>query len=117
MMIAAPAIFIILADFIIRMSEKLREGKQQLAIKALILILIALPIRYSIERIKPLERSPEKKEWRIALQASIDALPADSKILVINEAQHIEAMFFFDCVAYDIIPKKKIHSKDQIQRI
>jgi len=96
----APAIFIMTAMFFVN----LQDYKTKIPyIKPLILfLLIALPIRYSIERIKPFNNR-EIPQW-ISKIKEIEAQNKNQKAVVFNTQHPIETMFHTDMVAYETKP-------------
>jgi 4-amino-4-deoxy-L-arabinose transferase len=101
-LIAAPAIFImcgLFADYLLR--NRLRFRYQWIPVSLLAGLLI-LPIRYSIERIKPFSIESRKPSWA----NDIYDLQLDPKKpnVVFNSKHPIETMFYRDCTAYPFIP-------------
>jgi 4-amino-4-deoxy-L-arabinose transferase len=101
-LIAAPAVFIITAVTVSHIQEHLRtSGRYKPLLIVLGLALILLPIRYSIERVKPftvLNRNPDWNKEILSIQHS----PLNSKQTVFfNCPRPIETMFFTDCIAYE----------------
>lgn len=100
--IAAPAVFIITAIAFQHIEETVATGAGYKYLRiAACFSLVALPVRYSLERVKPftvMERNP-------AWQRRIDSLrrsPANSDKTVVFNCKHpIETMFFTNCVAYE----------------
>ncbi len=101
-MIAAPAFFILTAFFIVywsKIMERLIINKGVLNL--FLILLIALPIRYSIERIKPFKERMVYPEWRISLESFKRTLGAETKqVLLSNEPHYLDAMFYYDLLAY-----------------
>ncbi len=90
----APALFILIALFI----QYLKRNKSQFRYPKLITILTAalllLPIRYSIERLKPIKnRSQEMIEFKK------ECANYDNKTVIFKEEHYIQAMFYSDCAA------------------
>jgi 4-amino-4-deoxy-L-arabinose transferase-like glycosyltransferase len=102
---AAPAFFMLTALFfryVILIRKK--SGYPRIAL-AIAIGLIALPVRYSIERVKPfssLERSPAWAEEFRNLNGSLDA---SGKYVLFGEERYAEAMFYCkNLTAYLIVP-------------
>jgi len=99
-LIFAPAVFIIIAVFIFEYLPKLKINK---IFKVLILVLlIGLPIRYNIERLKYFKNEDKSIEtyatWKLNLmnfEASVDG-----KIILFNDKRYIRTMFYTDIIAY-----------------
>jgi 4-amino-4-deoxy-L-arabinose transferase len=111
-LIAAPAVLIVLGIFIDHLLVEIKAGKNKWVFGFLILLLLALPIRYSIERIKPftsLERSPA---WSVLTKKIVKKYDGENAILF-GYPKPIEAMFYSDGgVVYPFIP-----SHDTIDRL
>jgi 4-amino-4-deoxy-L-arabinose transferase len=98
-----PALFMITAEFYYWLNEK---SKSSTSLKGLfyvvMILLLVLPIRYSIERIKPFEKKPRNPQWAKDLRVLGDEnLP---KAVLFNYKRPIEAMFYTDITAYSEIP-------------
>ena len=95
----SAAIFILTAMFFYELHSYDSKFKK---IKTLILILlIALPIRYSIERIKPFSIRERNPNWIAEMKKLNDQ---DSKSVVFNCKYPIETMFHTNLIAYESIP-------------
>jgi len=102
-MIAAPALFITTALFIDYLLSNIKSFKYKWVVIIAIIILIGLPIRYSIERIKPftvMERNPEWAEETRNIAQQIDGKNA----VLFGYDRPIEAMFYGDGIVYSGIP-------------
>jgi len=101
LIIAAPAIYILTAFFLYYLF-KIRLYFKKISIKLIYLtmfLLVALPIRYSIERIKPFKNRYEYPEWRVRME-QLQKNTASQKIILSNEPYYLNAMFYFDFIAY-----------------
>jgi len=105
MLFTAPALFIITADFFSMLSKYKSTHQPKWLINIILVLLIALPIRYSIERIKPFEKMERKPQWVQELKKMKNERPR--KTILFNYPNPIEAMFYTDITAYDRIPDKK----------
>lgn len=97
----APALFIATALLFVYLYENRNQFRFRWLVNTILILLIALPVRYSVERIKPFkERAPIP-----AIVPKIQSLKltADS-IVVIKTAQPIEIMFYTGAMAYDKVP-------------
>lgn len=68
-------------------------------------LLLALPVRYAIERIKPFKNSDRNPQWVIDLRA-INNQKIENGVLL-NYARPIEAMFYTNLTAYSHIPDQE----------
>lgn len=101
----APAIFMITAYFWYFLKQNRKQFKYPILVNVVLLLLIALPIRYSIERIKPFanrERFPESVQALKSFAASL-AVSSD-KLLIFGTPMPIETMFYVGGAAYEAIP-------------
>jgi hypothetical protein len=65
-----------------------------------------LPIRYSIERVKPFENKDRNPAWTKELR-NLESKVGDSKAAVFNIEHYIEAMFYAKVSAYPFIPDQR----------
>lgn len=100
----APALFIITALFWEYLFVYRKRFKYKGLIIIILFLLIALPVRYSIERIKPFAIRERNPQWTKELRELNEQLGDDKEILVFNSEHPIETMFYTDYVAYSTIP-------------
>ena len=103
----APAIFIMTAlfwNYLLRYKNKFRY---KWLIYTVVILLIALPIRYSIERIKPFENLDRNPQWTKNIRA-LKTIAPERKKVIFNEPHYVETMFYTDIIAYDFIPSQEI---------
>lgn len=78
-----------------------------------LVLLIFLPIRYSIERIKPFSKLERNPDWVSTLK-QLDLNQHTNKIVIFNCKYPIETMFYTDFIAYETMPDtdklKEIHA-------
>lgn len=101
-----PALFIMTAEFWYELSAYKTNHKPKWLFNLILLLLIVLPIRYTIERVKPFEQTDRKPQWVIDLK-KLD----DRKIIngvLFNYDKPIEAMFYTDLTVYPNLPNKEI---------
>ena len=103
-LIAAPAIFMITVRAFIDWKEiKINKQWQKRTVTVLAYGFILLPIRYSIERLKPFEENPNPA-WNKQITAfAKSALNTDSTI-IFNCPHPAEMMFATKCTCYEITP-------------
>lgn len=103
----SPALFLITADFFYWLVQNKKNYKYQWMITVLLILLIVLPVRYSIERIKPFENKERKPEWVSDLK-KMNEKKIDRGVLF-NYDEPIEAMFYTDLTAvYSDLPNKSL---------
>ena len=105
LLIIAPAFFILTAYF----AEYLKRNRLKMRfnpklISLILFLLIALPIRYAFERLKPFNYDKINSEKTIWLK-TIDAKTGGAGTVLFNESDFIRAMFFSNITAvYPNIP-------------
>lgn len=99
--IAAPAISIAIALFalqLIALRRHAAERSRRIVFAALVTLLLVLPLRYGVERLKPGVVQREQ-EWATRIKA-IAALPQAERLVIVNCRWPIETMFYTPAVAY-----------------
>jgi 4-amino-4-deoxy-L-arabinose transferase-like glycosyltransferase len=104
----APAIFIVTALFWEYLYAYRDRFKYKGFIIGVLILLIALPVRYTIERIKPFTIRNRNPQWAQELRAL--GRHVNNETVVFNAEHPIETMFYTDCVAYPGIPDSLILS-------
>jgi 4-amino-4-deoxy-L-arabinose transferase len=103
--IAAPAIFMMIARFAEVMWEQARTmNRGKVWLRIVVIAAIALPIRYAVERAKFLDSTDRNPEWVKELQA-LNSRHIEKGVLFNYDAP-IEAMFETGLTAYTDIPDK-----------
>ena len=93
--IFAPALFIITADLFFKLKEWAVESKWKYVHYLIMASMIILPVRYCIERLKPLQEKA----------AQIEYPEYQSNQVIFNDPNYIETMFFTNCAAsYPYLP-------------
>ena len=109
-LISAPAFFILTAIFfyyVLSLRNKLRINNFFIISFAFLLIL--LPVRYCFERVKPMEEREilSRPAWQSALEElADDSLFPNDRIVIFNEPNYVQAMFYWDFIVYDRTLKK-----------
>lgn len=98
----ASAIFIMTSMFFVYL-ESLQTKYSKLK-NLTMLLLVILPIRYSIERIKPFDIRDRNPSW-IQEMKNICAITEAKKAVVFNCRFPIETMFHTDMIAYETAPE------------
>lgn len=102
----APALFIITAEFWYFIFDLRDNKKYKWLIYLLLILIIALPVRYSIERIKPFEIRDRNPEWVSQLKTL--KYRNIEKGVLFNYAEPISAMFYTNLTVYPNIPEKQV---------
>lgn len=102
----SPALFMVTSEFFFMLNDYKKSRNVKWFFNLILLLLIALPIRYMIERVKPFDQSNRNPAWVISLRNINDR--KISKGILFNYDKPIEAMFYTNLIAYKTIPDKNI---------
>lgn len=98
----APALFFVTADFFYMFKANTKLPRWLVMI--VLALLIALPVRYTIERMKPFDRIDRNPAWVRELK-ELD-FEKNSKTILFNYKAPVEAMFYANLTAYPNVPDK-----------
>ncbi len=102
----SPSLFMITAEFWVMLSSYKMNNKPKWLYNLILFLMIALPIRYTIERIKPFEISERSPQWVTDLK---DLNHKNiSKGVLMNYDRPIEAMFYTNLTVYANIPDRHV---------
>ncbi|HBS86968.1 MAG: hypothetical protein A2W91_02010 [Bacteroidetes bacterium GWF2_38_335] len=99
-----PALFLLTGAFWTDLKEKRIKIKVKWLTGLILVLLIVLPVRYSIERIKPFEKRDRNPEWVVALR-ELNEKDIQNGVLF-NHPKPLIAMFYTDLTVYPFIPGK-----------
>ncbi|HMB69071.1 MAG TPA: hypothetical protein VKU85_07155, partial [bacterium] len=104
-MVAAPAIFVMIGCHWVALRDRLRgaPGPGRWLAGAACVLLLALPARYGVERVKPLDSPPWDRAEARAMERLGDRL-AGPPTVVFRAERPIELMFHADLIAYPQFP-------------
>lgn len=105
LLFTAPALFIITAAFFFELVNFRLTHKPKWLYNLILALLIILPIRYGIERMKPFENYDRNPNWVTELK-QLNGRNIQNGILF-NYENPIEAMFYTDLIVYPILPSKE----------
>ena len=100
----SPALFMITADFFYMLVDYKKQHRPKWVFNLILVLLIALPVRYTIERTKAFQKRDRHPQW-VANLKELNKKKITKGILF-NYDKPIEAMFYTDLTAYRIIPDK-----------
>ena len=106
LLFASPALFMMTAEFWYMLYGYRENHKPKWLFNLILVLLIALPIRYSIERMKPFNISERNPQWVETLREFNDR-KIDNGVLL-NYDRPIEAMFYTNLTAYPYIPDEQV---------
>lgn len=101
----SPALFIMTADFWYMLAHYKLERKPQWLFNLILFFLIAFPVRYTIERVKPFERRDRSPQWVQELR-KLNERSIENGVLL-NFGKSVEAMFYTNLTVYPNIPDKE----------
>jgi 4-amino-4-deoxy-L-arabinose transferase len=106
----APALFIISAWFWYYLRDRKFTGFSKYVFYLLLFLMIVLPVRYSLERIKPFAEKDRNPVWSQNLREfSQNEIP--EKSLLFNYSRPIEAMYYTNLTAYSFLPDETMISE------
>jgi 4-amino-4-deoxy-L-arabinose transferase-like glycosyltransferase len=100
-----PALFMITAEFYYWLYDARPNHKLKWFNSIILILLIILPIRYTIERIKPFEIKERNPQWVVDLRYLNKN--TSEKMVLFNYNRPVEAMFYTELTVYPTIPDKK----------
>lgn len=111
LLFAAPTLFLTTALFMVFLRRYQDRFRTPWLARLLAFALIALPIRYSIERMEPFQAAYVQPAWRSQLQTLLkdEAKP----VALFNYPAAIPAMFYHELIAYERCPE--LEALQQIQ--
>ena len=107
-MFSAPSIFIISGLFWRYLNRFRKRFRYKLIPVLIFLLLIILPVRYTIEKTKIIQVRERKPQWITEIK-DMKALgkALNGKLVIFNTERPIETMFYVDCIAYPFIPDQR----------
>jgi 4-amino-4-deoxy-L-arabinose transferase len=106
LLFASPALFIMTAEFWFMLAAYRKNHRLKWVFNLILILLIALPIRYSIERIKPFDKTDRNPQWVKDLKTLNESKITNG--ILFNYSNPIEAMFYTDITVYQNIPENYI---------
>jgi 4-amino-4-deoxy-L-arabinose transferase-like glycosyltransferase len=103
LMLSSPAFFLITAWFWYQLQESHAKRKYVWVKQVILWLLILLPVRLNIERMKPFEQVDKNPAWAQELRTLNQEIP-EKKVVIFNSERPIETMFYTDFVAYSGSP-------------
>ncbi len=101
-LIAAPAVFIITGIAFVRLAAYAKEySRYRIGIQIIRACLVLLPVRYSLERIKPFTVLDRDPEWNREIKALGRNNSVNNRTVFVHCRHPVELMFYTDAVAYE----------------
>jgi len=105
---SAPAIFIITAVAFDYFRRRVMFGSRFVG-TAIAYCFILLPVRYTIERVKPFEQVNVDPEWNRDIEEFAGSRYDAANTVVFNCPHYIEMMFKTKCICYETPPRCSNH--------
>jgi 4-amino-4-deoxy-L-arabinose transferase-like glycosyltransferase len=102
---AAPALFLLTASFFYYVKGTAKKWRPRWLPAVCLVLLIALPVRYSLDRLKFFQYQERKPAWVSEIKQLQNKLPG--KAVIFNHARPIEVMFYTDYIAYKRLPSRE----------
>ena len=103
---ASPALFIITAEFWHMLLQYREDHRPRWLYNIILFLLIALPLRYTIERVKPFNISGRHPQWVKDLE-QLNKRDIQKGVLF-NYPRPVEAMFYTNLTVYSYYPDQYI---------
>lgn len=100
----APALFYITADFFFMLNDYRKNSKLKWLYTLVLLLIIAFPVNYMFERVKPFQNKDRHRIWVTELR-NMNKQDIQNGILF-NYNKPIEAMFYTNLTVYPDVPDK-----------
>lgn len=101
-LITSPALFMMTAEFYVMVSRYKLTHKPKWLFSLVLILLIALPVRYTIERVKPFVKEERHRQWVTDLK-NLNEKEISNGVLF-NYDQPVAAMFYTNLTVYQYIP-------------
>jgi 4-amino-4-deoxy-L-arabinose transferase len=102
----APVIFLITAAFWYRLVDFKKKFRYPIVISLVLILFIALPARYTIERTRAFQDRERNPGWAKELRA-LNLAETDPKTVLFNYPRPVEAMFYTQLTVYPGLPNKE----------
>jgi 4-amino-4-deoxy-L-arabinose transferase len=104
----SPALFLMTAEFFVMLTDFKKEQHRKWLINLVLILLIAFPVRFTIERMKPFQKIERNPQWVADLKKLNERKIKNGVLLNYDKA--IEAMFYTNLTAYQYIPDRNVIS-------
>jgi len=101
-LLTGPALFLMTSDFYFMLVDYKKQHKPKWLFTLILILLIALPVRYTIERTKAFQKRDRHPQWVVSLK-ELNNENINNGILF-NYDKPIEAMFYTNLTVYRNIP-------------
>jgi 4-amino-4-deoxy-L-arabinose transferase len=105
---SAGALFLITALFIDALLRKELISRLNWLRTGFVVVMLLLPVRYCIERLKPFQSIEDMPQWQENIVRFSHRIEGVDKVVVFNTGHPIEYMFHTDVTAYRRLPNDKV---------
>jgi 4-amino-4-deoxy-L-arabinose transferase len=102
LLFTSPALFMMTAEFWEELYKVRHNKKYRWIIILTLFLLIAFPVRFTIERMKPFQKRDRNPQWVIDLKELNNK--HITRGILLNYPNPVEVMFYTDLIAYQYIP-------------
>ncbi len=106
LLFTAPALFLMTADFWFVLAAQYHRMRYPWLGKLVLVLLLALPFRYMLERVKPFDNRDKNPAWVTDLK-KLKNEPAGKNVVLLNYPRPVEAMFYTGITTYPFIPGRQ----------
>jgi 4-amino-4-deoxy-L-arabinose transferase len=107
LLFTSPVLFIITAAFWHHLAGWKKRIRYPLFINLILILMLALPARYTVERAKFFDKRDRNPEWVKELRA-LNLAENDPKTILFNYPRPVEAMFYTQLTVYQQVPDEKV---------
>ena len=104
LLISAPAFFVLLAHYWFHIKQRWTGSGPRWTVYSLLILLVGLPVRYTMDRITPFKRLERSPAWSQEAKLLKQRIGASENVVVFNVEHNIEAMFYSGLTIYDYVP-------------
>jgi len=104
LLFTSPALFLMTAEFWIMLTDYRKNHNQKWFINLILILFIAFPVRFTIERMKPFLNRDRNPQWVADIKKLNDRKIKNGVLL--NYEKAVEAMFYTDFTVYQYMPDK-----------
>lgn len=104
LLMAAPAFFLTIAQGWCYLERARFLFRPKWIVSIILILLLVLPLRYGLERVKPFELRDRDPAWAIELRNIKTKIPSGKNVTLFNVKRPVELMFYNDCTAYPQLP-------------
>jgi 4-amino-4-deoxy-L-arabinose transferase len=109
LVITSPALFLMTSEFYYMLKDLNKKGVLKWISVVVMALLLLLPVRYSLERLKPFQKSERNPQWSRELREL--GREGYENVVMFNYPNYIEAMFYTGYTVYSQVPDQSVISE------